>query len=145
MSKQISNEFKENLPDSTAYFQLFETTGWNESYGAEREELYAALTASWYTLAAYNERSELIGFGRIVSDGVLYAFFCDMIILPEYQRKGIGSRLLKKLIQRCEQAHIRVLWLFSASGKTGFYQKHGFCARPAHAPGMQYALEITND
>jgi len=87
-------------------------------------------------LSAYH-KDELVGFGRALSDGVLYALICDLIVQPAYQGQGIGSALLNKLIDRCRSQHMRVLWLFSARGKSTFYKKFGFFERPVDAPGMQ--------
>lgn len=140
MTKKII--LKEEIPESSPYFRLFETTGWNKGYEADEIELYKTVTNSWYTLSAYNNVGELIGFGRLISDGVLYAFICDMIINPDYQNQGIGSSILKRLIQQCKDKNIRVLWLFSASNKSNFYKKHGFEERPSTAPGMQLELNI---
>ena len=133
-------KFKEGLPSPASYHQLFETSGWNEAYQADEEELSEAITNSWCTLSAYNEREELVGFGRTLSDGKLYAIICDMIVNPEYQDRGIGSLILETMIERCREAGIRVVWLFSASGKSGFYERHGFQERPLSAPGMQLNL-----
>ena len=135
----------EHVPEASAYFKLFETTGWNESYTADKDELYKGLSNSWYCLSVYTEENELVGFGRLISDGVLYAFICDMIVDPQYQRQGIGSSILAKLIQHCKDRNIRVLWLFAASDKSGFYKKHGFEARPLNAPGMQLELSINRE
>ena len=140
MNKSIT--IKQAIPEAEEYFRLFETTGWNNGYNADKEELFAAINTSWYTLCAYNGENELIGFGRLISDGVLYAFVCDMIILPEYQKQGIGSSILEALIQHCRKQKVRVLWLFSASEKSEFYKKFGFEERPTSAPGMQLALNI---
>jgi GNAT superfamily N-acetyltransferase len=134
--------YREKLPAFAAYHPLFETTGWNEAYRADEDELYAAISSSWYVLSAY-DNDDLVGFGRIISDGVLYALICDMIVKPSYQRQGIGSTLLNKLIARCRLHKIRVIWLFAAKGRRSFYQKFGFVERPADAPGMQ--LLITAD
>lgn len=128
--------YREKLPSPTAYHQLFETTGWNQAYRAVADELYGAISSSWYVLSAY-DNDDLIGFGRVVSDGVLYALICDLIVKPSYQGQGIGSHLLKKLIQKCHLEKIRVIWLFSARGKRSFYEKFGFRERPVDAPGMQ--------
>ena len=114
--------YREKLPVPAAFHQLFETTGWNQSYRAAAEELYEAISASWYTLSAY-DTDELVGFGRVVSDGVLYALICDLIVKPSCQGRGIGSTLLNKLIDRCRQQQVRVIWLFSAKGKSSFYKK----------------------
>lgn len=130
------------IPESNLYFKLFETTGWNKGYRADKSELYKAISNSWYCLSAYNNANKLVGFGRLISDGILYAFICDMIIDPDYQNQGIGSSILKKLIQHCKIQKVRVLWLLSASNKSGFYKKHGFEERPSEAPGMQLELNI---
>ena len=128
--------YREKLPAFAAYYPLFETTGWNQAYRAHEDELYAAISSSWYVLSAY-DNDDLVGFGRIISDGVLYALICDLIVKPSYQGQGIGSTLLNKLIARCRMQQIRVIWLFSAKGKTSFYKNFGFVERPADAPGMQ--------
>ena len=134
--------YREKLPAFAAYHPLFETTGWNQAYRADEDALYAAISSSWYVLSAY-ANDDLVGFGRIISDGVLYALICDLIVKPSYQGQGIGSTLLNKLIARCRMQQIRVLWLFAAKGKTSFYKKFGFVERSADAPGMQ--MLITTD
>jgi ribosomal protein S18 acetylase RimI-like enzyme len=128
--------FRPGPPAAHDYQQLFDTTGWNQQYRATREELYQAITNSWHVLSAYH-KDELVGFGRVVSDGILYALICDLIVKPAYQGQGIGSTLLQKLIDRCQLQKIRVIWLFSAKGKSAFYKNFGFLERPADAPGMQ--------
>ena len=128
--------YREGLPTPAAYQKLFNTTGWNQTYRASADELFEAISSSWLVLSAY-DHDDLVGFGRVLSDGVLYALICDLIVLPSYQEQGIGSRLLKKLIGRCHLEKIRVIWLFSAKGKCSFYEKFGFIQRPVDAPGMQ--------
>ena len=76
------------------------------------------------------------GFGRIVSDGVVHALIADLIVLPAYQRRGIGSEILRRLLDQCRTHEIHTVQLFCASGKAGFYEKHGFVRRADDAPGM---------
>ena len=128
--------YRETCPPLAAYQELFDTTGWNQAYKASPAELELAISNSWYVLSAY-DHDELVGFGRVISDGALYALICDLIVRPSYQRQGIGSAVLHKLIDRCRLQNIRVVWLFSAKGKSHFYQKFGFLERPIDAPGMQ--------
>ncbi|MGD9060761.1 MAG: GNAT family N-acetyltransferase, partial [Desulfobacterales bacterium] len=137
--------YHQQVPPATDYDRLFETTGWNNAYQASSQELYQAISNSWYVLSAY-ENDRLVGFGRIISDGVLYALICDLIVYPACQGKGIGSTLLNKLIERCRSQNIRIIWLFAAKGKSAFYKKFGFLERPTDAPGMQIALtaDISN-
>jgi ribosomal protein S18 acetylase RimI-like enzyme len=125
-----------DLPDREAFFTLFETTGWNEEYRLDANQLYNALQHSWICVSAYDGDS-LAGFGRVVSDGILHALIVDLIVRPEYQGQGIGSNLLRELVARCREADLRDIQLFCARGQAGFYEKHGFQVRPVDAPGMQ--------
>ena len=131
--------YREKLPEAAAYQQLFETTGWNRAYRAGADELYRAISSSWYVLSAY-DNDDLVGFGRVVCDGVLYALICDLIVRPSHQGQGIGSALLTQLIDRCRRQKMRVIWLFSAKGKSAFYKNFGFVERPVDAPGMQMRI-----
>jgi GNAT superfamily N-acetyltransferase len=129
--------FKETIPDKHAYYDLFVTTGWKST--ATAEDLAQALHNSWKVVAAYDQ-DQLVGFGRIVSDGILYAMIYDLIILPSYQGKGIGKEILERLLAHCKTQGVQHVQLFCAKGKRLFYEKFGFNVRPADAPGMQLDL-----
>jgi GNAT superfamily N-acetyltransferase len=128
--------FSEQLPSTEMFFELFETTGWNTKYELTKDELYLALKNSWYTISVY-ENENLIGFGRIICDGVVHALILDVIVLPEKQGKGIGRLIMDKLVVKCKQNKIRDIQLFCAKGKKVFYEKLGFEIRPEDGPGMQ--------
>jgi GNAT superfamily N-acetyltransferase len=138
MPSQIS--FHENLPDKDQYLALFDTTGWNKDYKVSADELIAALKHSQYMVMAY-DNEQLVGCGRVVTDGVMHAMIYEMIVEPSYQGQGIGSVILEKLVAKCKAAGIRDIQLFSAKGKAPFYQKHGFVERPVDAPGMAMPKE----
>lgn len=127
--------YSEDLPDPDDYHELFATTGWNELYGVGAQELVRGLGTSWHVVSAW-EGDRLVGFGRLLSDGVLYAVVFDMIVAPERQGRGIGSEILRRLLARCDEAGIRDVLLFSARGKAGFYRRFDFVERPDDAPGM---------
>jgi ribosomal protein S18 acetylase RimI-like enzyme len=133
--------FAHQLPDSDAFFGLFVATGWNNFYKLSGPELLVALNNSWYTISAY-DGSELIGFARIVCDGIVHAMIYDLIVAPEYQNKGIGSLILNKVIDHCVKNDIRDIQLFCAEGMKEFYSKHGFFERPNDAPGMEIRNRI---
>ncbi|MCZ8075154.1 MAG: GNAT family N-acetyltransferase [Paucibacter sp.] len=124
-------------PDAAAFQRLYDSTGW--AGGLQREpEFYArALTGSWAQCAAY-AGEELVGFGRVISDGVLHAFITEMIVLPPWQGQGLGAQLLDRLVQHCLQQGLRDIQLFCAEGKQAFYEKGGFTPRLPGRPGMQY-------
>ena len=128
--------FEENVPDIDQYWNLFQTTGWNIDYNFTVQDLDRAIQNSWYSISIYH-LDILIGFGRIISDGVHHALIVDLIIHPDYQGKGIGTELLKRLVGKCNELNIRDIQLFAAKDKFEFYEKFGFEKRPLNAPGMQ--------
>jgi len=125
------------MPSQQQFWDLFHTTGWNDTYHLSPQELFRAISSNWYVVSVF-DGDKLVGFGRVVSDGILHAMIYEMIVLPEYQRQGIGAHILHMLIHRCLEANIRDIQLFCARGKRQFYEKLGFVARADDAPGMQY-------
>jgi len=123
-------------PTPEQFFELFETTGWNSKYELSIDELYTALENSWYIISVFDNDS-LIGFGRIICDGVVHALILDVIIHPERQGEGIGKQVMDKLVSKCKKHNIRDIQLFSAKDKEGFYNKLGFEKRTEDSPGMQ--------
>ena len=67
--------------------------------------------------------TQLIGAGRALSDGDYFAFICDIVVLPEFQRQGIGTRIVNALSER--SAAEKVL-LACVIGQEDFYRKLGF-------------------
>lgn len=67
--------------------------------------------------------TKLVGAGRALSDGVWRAAIYDVAVLPEYQGKGIGSRIIRHLIQA---AKVDVVMLYAAPGKEAYYKRFGF-------------------
>ena len=129
--------FRAEIPDREKFWQLYQTTGWNDNYQLSPERVMQALQASWYVLCAYFDE-QLVGIGRLVSDGVLHAMIYELIVLPDYQGQGIGGEILEALVKKCQETGVRDIQLFCARGKRHFYEKRGFQARPDDAPGMQY-------
>lgn len=131
--------YENTYPQKDEYFRLFESTGWNKEYQLTETELYKAIENSWHMVSAY-EDGKLVGFGRIICDGMLHALIVDMIVLPSFQRKGVGTAILDRLVSYCKSNNIRDIQLFCATGKTPFYEKYGFSKRPEDAPGMQIKI-----
>ena len=81
-----------------------------------------AFEASHTAVFVYHA-DRLIGFGRAISDGVYQAAIYDCAVRPEFQRKGIGTTIMKAILHRV--AHWNVI-LYASPGKEGFYQTLGF-------------------
>jgi ribosomal protein S18 acetylase RimI-like enzyme len=66
---------------------------------------------------------KLVGTGRALSDGVWRAAIYDVAVLPEYQGQGIGSAIIRHLV---EHAKTDVIMLYAAPGSEAFYERFGF-------------------
>jgi len=123
MTDQLKNtiKFKEELPEIKDYWDLFQTTGWNQEYNFSIQDLANAIKNSWFSTSIYDSEI-LIGFGRVIADGVHHALIVDLIIHPNYQGKRLGSILLGRLVTKCKEYKIRDIQLFAAKDKFAFYE-----------------------
>lgn len=86
------------------------------------EKLKRAFESSYAVVVAY-DCDRLVGVGRALCDSEYQAAIYDMVILPEYQGKGIGKEIIGKL---CEKLPVENIILYSVPGREGFYVKCGF-------------------
>ncbi len=68
--------------------------------------------------------NEFIGFARIITDYSTFKYLCDVFILPDYQGKGIGEKLLQFIIDDPEIKDGGFLLLTREAHS--FYAKFGF-------------------
>ena len=96
----------------------------NEWSSAEKPELlHRALRASHSLVSAW-DGDKLVGLGNAISDGCLVVYYPHLLVLPEYQRRGIGAQLLRRLVARYAGFHQHML---VADGRAlDFYRKCGF-------------------
>ncbi|MGE6550444.1 GNAT family N-acetyltransferase [Bacillus mycoides] len=99
--KTILNYTIEPPKDFNELLTMYESLGWN-SLKLSVNELEQMCKQSWYVIYAFKEQ-QLIGMGRVISDGVITGIICGVCVLPEYQSMGIGKEIVGRLIQHCEQ------------------------------------------
>ncbi|MFD1773039.1 GNAT family N-acetyltransferase [Paenibacillus rhizophilus] len=138
MSKDLRPvTYREYTPTGKEFIRLIESAGWQGITEKGSKQLETALCGSWFIISAF-KGDQLVGMGRVISDGVFQAFICDLIILPDDQGKGIGSGILRRLLKKCKERDILMVQLFAAAHKADFYKKFGFKERPLEAPGMRW-------
>jgi GNAT superfamily N-acetyltransferase len=69
------------------------------------------------------DHEKLIGFGRAISDGAYQAAIYDVVVIPEYQRQGIGRLIMERISQRVSKCN---MILYANLGREEFYAKMGF-------------------
>ena len=140
-------EMQENVLTVNDYQKLRTSAGWSE---LPEQQIETALKNSLFTIAVkYQE--QVVAMGRLVGDGCYICYIQDLVVLPEYQGKGIGKYIIERLISYVREQGIPdtniTLGLFAAIGKEGFYQKQGFHIRPNdnRGAGMEIILPVHQD
>ncbi|MFZ1982092.1 MAG: GNAT family N-acetyltransferase [Smithella sp.] len=80
-----------------------------------------AFEASHTAVFVYKD-SQLIGFGRAISDGAYQAAVYDVVVVPEFQKMGIGGIIMEKILERLSGCNVI---LYARPGKEEFYRKLG--------------------
>lgn len=120
------------------YMYLRSQVNWKE---LQIKQAQAAIDGSIKIIVAY-ENDMPIGMGRVVGDGAVVSYIQDLIVIPEYQTKHVGSGLLERLTAFVDgitdEGTEMMLCLMCAKGREKFYNHHNFIARPTESlgPGM---------
>ncbi len=120
---------------------LYEAAGW-VNYTRRSGRLAEAFRRSLCVLAAW-EDGRPVGILRAVGDGVTVVFIQDILVLPEYQRRGIGSALLRTLLERYRDVYQIQLLTDDAEKTKAFYRANGF--RSADAMGCLAFVRMRTD
>lgn len=120
----------EKVPSSKEFNYLTESVGWGRRNDSIIEE---ALNNTLYSLCVY-DGEKIIGYGRIIGDKSIFLHIHDVIVIPEYQNKGIGAEIMTRLLKQIDEykkvnLNIRT-YLGASKGKESFYEKFGFVRRP---------------
>jgi len=86
-------------------------------------ELERALRNSHSLVTAW-DGPRLVGLGNAISDGALVVYYPHMLVLPEYQGRGIGREIVRRLMARYAGFHQHIL--VADGGAIEFYRKCGF-------------------
>ena len=103
---------------------LYQAVGWT-NYTNQPQMLEKSL---FHSLAIYLARDgeEIVGLVRLVGDGFSSVFVQDLIVLPTYQRQGIGSDLMKEALGDYKNAYQVQLATEQTEKTLGFYRSLGF-------------------
>ena len=118
----------EMLPSARDYNRLRVAVGWKPYRESVIED---SLPNSLYCLCALID-AQTVGMARIIGDAGMVYYIQDVIVLPEYQRRGIGTHMMDKVMAylRAHAHHNTIIGLMSAVGKEALYEKYGFTRRP---------------
>lgn len=132
--------YKEYTPTPEEFNNLTEAVDWGTR---ENKIIEEALKHTLYSLCVYDE-NKLIGYGRIIGDKTIFLYIQDIMVIPKYQGKKIGTGIMNKLIEKINEykkvnPEIRT-YLGASKGKENFYKKFGFISRPNEELGAGMIL-----
>ena len=118
---KITKETSVSLDD---VLHLYQAVCWT-NYTNQPQMLSQALS---HSLAIYLARDgeEIVGLVRLIGDGFSSVFVQDLIVLPTYQRQGIGSTLMKQALSDYKDTYQIQLATEESEKTLGFYRSLGF-------------------
>lgn len=103
---------------------LYRAVGWSNYY--ERPEMLRnAYENSLCIFGAY-ENDKLIGVIRAVGDGHSVVLIQDILVYPEYQRRGVGSALMGQMLRTYAHVYQVQLATDNTEKTMAFYRSLGF-------------------
>ena len=114
---------------TASVFLPFVNQVWPGDYDIEETQNALSKTTN---ITAY-DGNRLVGCLRILSDGYFFGTITELLVLPDYQKKGIGSRLL----QLAKENTPTMLYFGAQPGMGAFYEKNG-CQRSLQS----YVIEL---
>ncbi len=133
-------EIKENVDNAEEFNYLYDEVQWG-TYDIETTK--KLLKHTLYSVSVYDD-NKIIGYGRLIGDGIVFIFIRDVMVVPEYQSKKIGTNIMNKLLEKVkeikrENPYVRV-YLGASKGKEDFYRKFGFITRSEAGLGEEMIL-----
>lgn len=103
---------------------LYAQVGWT-AYTQDPSALEQGFRHSLLVLAAY-EQDALLGLIRVVGDGATVVLVQDLLVYPDKQRQGIGTELLKAVLERYSAVRQIQLVTDDTPKTIAFYRSLGF-------------------
>lgn len=107
--------------------------------GRSRETQDAAMDRS-RNYGVYDEDTgDQVAYARVVTDGVTFAWLCDVFVAPEVRGRGVGKMLVAAVIEDLEPLGLKRT-LLSTGDAHGLYAQYGFAPLPDPSKMMARVL-----
>jgi GNAT superfamily N-acetyltransferase len=104
--------------------RLFHQAPWAK--GRSLDDARDMLRHTDLALCAWDE-DRLIGFGRVLTDFVYRATIWDVIVDKAYQKQGIGTDIVQRILNHPRLKKVELFWL--CTRRPSFYEKLGFSSK----------------
>ncbi|MBN2178507.1 MAG: GNAT family N-acetyltransferase [Deltaproteobacteria bacterium] len=94
------------------------------SLGITEKEISKGIQNSALVVGAYKNKQQ-VGFLRVVSDKIRFAYIMDVIVSENYRREGISRKMVQFAMEHNEMKDV-YQWLLRTKDAHGVYEKFGF-------------------
>jgi len=115
------SEDKEKL-DMVKIHQAIKTSYWG---GYRTPELTATTIERSICFGLYSQDHDQVGFARVLTDGVVFAYIMDVFIFDPYKGKGLGKKLMEHLMKHSLVKNVLTIALKTKDAH-GLYENFGF-------------------
>jgi spermidine synthase len=117
----------------TEITSLYRMASW-WSNPEDNPSLVSRIIAGSHCFLAASHESGIIGMGRAISDRISDAYIQDVTVHPTYRGRGIGTTIIRMLIDRLQQDGLAWIGLIAEGGSHEFYRRMGFNSMPNAIP-----------
>ncbi len=114
----------DRIDRNTVHRWISELSYW--AHGRARAIQDAAIDAS-RNYGMYDHSGSQVAYARVVTDGVTFAWLCDVFVAPEVRGEGIGKLLIDGVVADLEALGLRRI-LLATTDAHGLYEQFGFAA-----------------
>lgn len=127
MTLKVTNHYTQNDLE-----QLFRSVDWDSANYPDR--LKKAMKNSDRVISMW-DKNKLVGLMNAITDSQMTVYFPYLLVMPEYQGKGIGKKLCQNMLDYYKDSYRKILT--SKTEKLAFYEKMGFKVQEG-----SYSVEI---
>jgi ribosomal protein S18 acetylase RimI-like enzyme len=116
-NRMIRYVVKDDKLTASTFLQLVQSV-WPGDYDLEKTKQALKQTIN---ISAY-DGEKLVGCVRLLTDGYFFTTVSEILVLPEYQKQGIGQELMNLAYSISPSS----IFLGAQKGNEGFFEKLGY-------------------
>jgi len=132
---------KYNELTADEFIHLWESV-WGQ--GPTPEQTKLAMENTLFRVSVF-DGDKIIAMARVIGDMGLCYYIKDVIVLPEYQGRGVGRMLIEELLKFVDEHGVPDTQIFvelcAMPDKIPFYEKFGFAANEAQRLRIMYHVD----
>ncbi len=105
------------------YVELIKSVGWKIGKDLILRDVDKALSTTTYIVVVRDSESNVVAAGRVFSDDLTMSFIPDILVMPDFQRMGLGRVILDMI--KARYGHT-IFYFGGQPSQEEFYEKLGF-------------------